>query len=80
MNTDTLSARLTRATGLPWAWDPSRWAYVAPGGWELVELTDYSHELRNEALGFPSRLFLTDTEEHESVMLATVVQAVGGEW
>lgn len=70
--------RLAYVTGLPWAWDRRRWAYTTPSGWELVELTDYSHELRHMWAPFTPRRFTTDTRAGEVVMLATVAQAVGG--
>lgn len=78
MSADTLESRLATVTGLPWAWDPRRWAYTTPCGWELVELCDYAHELRHRWAPFTPRRFTTDTEAGEVVMLATVVQAVSG--
>lgn len=78
MSADTLESHLTRATGLPWAWDSRRWSYTTPSGWELVELCDYAHELRHRWAPFTPRRFTTDTQAGEVVMLATVVQAVSG--
>lgn len=78
MSTDTLESRLATVTGLRWTWDARRWAYTTPCGWELVELTDYSHELRHMWAPFAPRRFVTDTQAGEVVMLATVAQAVSG--
>ena len=47
MSTDRLAAALEAATGTAWAWSPAQCAYLGPGAWRLVEVSDDVYALRH---------------------------------